>query len=121
MEKNYAIDLPFSVDYLGAGLIFIPFCSVGNSNNGTIMFVGTKRNKSILYPISTNTQWGLVSFSMSECMDTCSSFERPIRNNFPLLILSSSMNFSNLWIKYDKQQYYEDNKPIVTFPHQSEV
>lgn len=54
-------------------------------------------------------------------MDTCSSFERPIRNNFPLLILSSSMNFSNLWIKYDKQQYYEDNKPIVTFPHQSEV
>ena len=27
------------------------------SNNGTILFVGTKRSKFILHPISTNTQW----------------------------------------------------------------
>ncbi|KAI3499654.1 hypothetical protein L1887_35458 [Cichorium endivia] len=32
------------------------FYSVGN--NGTILFVGTKRSRFILYSISTNTQWG---------------------------------------------------------------
>lgn len=34
-------------------------CSILIGNNRTIMFVGTKRNKSILYPISSNTQWGV--------------------------------------------------------------
>lgn len=58
---------------------------------------------------------------MSECTHTCSSFEDPIRKNFPLFILSSFMNLSNLRIKYDEGQYYEDNKLIVTFPYQSEI
>lgn len=68
---------------------------------------------------------GLILLSMSECVHTCSSLEGPIRKNLDLFgfILSSFIfiNFSNLWIKYDKVQYYENNKPIVTFPHQSEI
>lgn len=39
------------------GLMFVLFLLV--IMDQTIMFVGTKRNKSILYPISSNTQWGV--------------------------------------------------------------
>ncbi|KAI3663627.1 hypothetical protein L6452_45639 [Arctium lappa] len=35
------------------------FYSVGN--NGTILFVVTKRSRFILYSISTNTQWGVAT------------------------------------------------------------
>ncbi|KAI3674055.1 hypothetical protein L2E82_52701 [Cichorium intybus] len=38
------------------------FYSVGN--NGTILFVGTKRSRFILYSISTNTQWGVLERKM---------------------------------------------------------
>ena len=67
---------------------------------------------------------------MREWIHTCSSLEGPIHNIRMLLylfgfILSSFififLNCSNLWIKYDRDQYYEDNKPIFTFPHQSEI
>ena len=44
---------------LGKGLIFVLYLLVRMSlnNNRIILFVGTKRSRSILYPISTNTQW----------------------------------------------------------------
>lgn len=68
---------------------------------------------------------GLIPLSMREYVQTCSSLEGPIRNNLTLFgfILPSFLfrNFSNRRIKYQKGQYYEDNKPIVTFPHQSEI
>ena len=36
--------------------------------NGTILFVGTKMNRSILYLISTNTQCGLILFTNDEIL-----------------------------------------------------
>ena len=36
--------------------------------NGTILFVGTKINRSILYLISTNTQCGLIVFTNYEIL-----------------------------------------------------
>lgn len=47
--------IPFvqSMDYLGTR---VSFCSI---SVGTFFFVGTKRKKSILYPTSSNTQWGV--------------------------------------------------------------
>jgi len=75
----------FSVDYLEKS---IKICSIllviYFTNNGRVWFVGKKRSRSILYSISTNTQWGLIPFSMSECIDIWSSFKGPIRKNFPL-------------------------------------
>ena len=64
------------------------------------MFVVTKRTRSILYPISTNTQWGLIPFFMSKCRHICSSLDDSSRKNFPLVILSAFMTFSNVFVFY---------------------
>jgi len=47
--------IPFvqSMDYLGTR---VNVCSI---SVGTIFFVGPKRDKYILYPTSSNTQWGV--------------------------------------------------------------
>lgn len=51
---DYVMDPLFSGLFQRKGSYL--FYSVGN--NGTILFVGTKRSRFILYSISTNTQWG---------------------------------------------------------------
>ena len=53
------MDLTFLVDYLGKRITICSILLVRMffNNNETILFVGTKRSRFILHPISTNTQW----------------------------------------------------------------
>ena len=52
------------------------------SNNGTIRFIGKKGSGSILYPISTNTQWGWILCYMNQDSYCCSSFRSPFVKSF---------------------------------------
>jgi len=59
------------------------------------MFIGTKRSRSILYSISTNTQWGLIPFYINDkrkFIAIYSSFKGTIHRNF-LLFIPSYFNF----------------------------
>ena len=98
------------------------------SKNVTILFVGTKRSRFILYSISTNTQRGLIPFSMSERVPIYSSLEGPIRNNFTIYsfcIFYDFRNFYSLFLESIKSLYkintiktntqYYNRKPIKPY------
>lgn len=62
------MELIFLVDYLGEriNICYILLVRMSFNNNGTILFVETKRSRFILHPISTNTQWSGVDSILYE-------------------------------------------------------
>jgi hypothetical protein len=60
-------------------------------NNGTIWFVGKNGSKSILYPISSNTQWWIGLIFEEQVFMHLLLVPRYPRKNFSLFVMFSYM------------------------------
>jgi len=65
-DYDYAMDPFCSMNYLGKRVNVCSILLVIIEQ--LIVFVGTKRNKSILYSISSNTQWGVDTIVYQEML-----------------------------------------------------